>query len=96
MKRSTKQIVIAFLIFDAIISLCLVIYFTKRELRLEKAYRVCKDCGLYEPEIDMIIEQVRSSRLTPKETIEVWKQTAEPDAVDLCRDCVEAGVEVVG
>jgi len=37
---------------------------------------------MYEPEIDQLIEQVRSSGLTAKEAIEVWKQTAEPDAVE--------------
>jgi len=96
MKRSTKQIVIAFLIFDTIISLCLVIYFTKRESRLQRTYRICKACGLYQPEIDLIIEQVRSSGLTPKESIQLWKDTAEPEAVELCRDCVDAVVGVVG
>lgn len=66
------------------------------ETPLDRAYRICQDCGLYEPEIDTLIEQIRSSGLTAKEAIEVWKQTAESDAVELCRDCVEAVVGVVG
>ena len=45
---------------------------------------------------DQLIEYYRGSGLTPKEAIEVWKQTAEPDAVELCMDCVEALVGVVG
>jgi len=65
------------------------------ESPLDRAYRICQDCGLYEPEIVELIEQVRSSGLTPKEAIEVWKQTAEPGAVELCRDCAEAVVGVV-
>lgn len=62
------------------------------ETPLQRAYRVCKDCGMYEPEIDMLIEQVRLSGLTPKESVEVMEATAGPDAVKLCRDCVETVV----
>lgn len=51
---------------------------------------------MYEPEIDQLIERVRSAGLTPDEAIEVWKQTAEEGAVDLCADCVDAVVGVVG
>jgi len=64
------------------------------ETPLDRAYRVCKDCGMYEPEIDQLIEHVRSSGLNAKKAIDVWKQTAEPGAVELCRECVEAVVEV--
>lgn len=66
------------------------------ETPLQRAHRICKDCGIYEPEIDQLIEQVRTSGLMPKESIELWKQAAEPDAVDLCRECVDAVVGVVG
>ena len=61
----------------------------------DRVYRICKDCGMYEPEIDTIIEQIRSSVLTPKEVIQLWKDTAEPDAVEMCWDCVDAVVRVV-
>lgn len=66
------------------------------ETTLQRAYRVCKECGMYEPEIDQLIEQLRSSGLTPKESIQLWKDTAEPNAVELCRDCAEAVVGAVG
>lgn len=62
----------------------------------DRVYRICKDCGMYEPEIDQLIEQVRSSGLNPKEAIQLWKDTAEPDAVELCRECVESVVGVAG
>ena len=69
------------------------------ETPLQRTYRICKACGLYEHEIDLIIEQVRSSGLTPKESIQLWKDTVEPGAVEMCRDCVDcvdAVVRVVG
>jgi len=50
---------------------------------------------MYEPEIDQLIEQVRSSGLTAKEAIQLWKDTAETDAVELCMDCVDAVIGVV-
>ena len=68
---------------------------SQSETPLQRAHRICNDCGMYELEIVELIEQVKSSGLTPKEAIELWKQTAESDAVELCRDCVDAVIEAV-
>ena len=64
------------------------------ETPLDRAYRICKDCGLYEPEIDELINTMRHSTLTTAEQVQLWKDTAEPGAVELCRDCVDAVVMV--
>lgn len=96
MKRSTKQIVIAVLIFDAIISFFVVIYFMQKETPLEKAYRVCEPCGRDQAATDMLIENYYGSGMTPAEAIQLWKQTAEPEVVELCRPCVEAVIDAAG
>lgn len=66
------------------------------ETPLDRAHRICKDCGLLGPEIDELIQQVRDSGLTPAEEVQLWKQTAQPEAVELCRDCVDAVIEAAG
>jgi len=33
--------------------------------------------------------------LIAMELIEIWKQNAKPDTMELCRECVEAVVDVV-
>lgn len=65
----------------------------QRETPHEAAMRICKDCGLLGPEIDELIQQVRESGLTPAQEVQLWKDTAGPEAVDLCRPCVEAVIE---
>ena len=71
MKHSTKQFVIAVLIFDAIVSSCNVIYFIQRETPLDRTYRARKDCGLMKPEIDQLIDNAKISTLTAKEQIKL-------------------------
>ena len=66
------------------------------ETPIERAHRICKDCGLLGPEIDELIQQVRESGLTPSESIQLWKDAADPGAVELCRECVDAVVKAVG
>ena len=61
---------------------------------LDQVCQICKDCGLYEPEIDVLIDTMRHSMLTPGEQVQLWKDTAETGAVELCRDCVDAVVGV--
>jgi len=65
----------------------------QKGISLDRAYRICKDCGMYVPEIDELIEQVRESGLTPAESVKLWKQTAEPGAVELCLACTESVIE---
>lgn len=66
------------------------------ETPLNRAYRICKGCGLTEPEIDTLIQQVSESEATPEESVDLWKQTADPENVELCRDCVDTVMEAAG
>ena len=77
-------VAIAFVVIGLLITL-------QQESPSDRAYRICKDCGLYEPEIDMLIEQYQRSGLKPA----IRTDSTDPDVVEACRDCVEAVVEVV-
>ncbi len=48
------------------------------------------------PEIDELIQQLRDSGLTPTESVNLWVDSADPDATELCMPCVEAVIEVAG
>ena len=50
------------------------------EKPLDRVYRICKDCGLYEPEIDELIDTMRHSTLTPAEQFQLWDEVH-----DFCR-----------
>lgn len=67
-----------------------------KETPLERTHRICQDCGLSDDEIETLIQQVSESGLTPVESVESWKQTADPENVELCRDCVDAVIEAAG
>ena len=66
------------------------------ETPLERAHRVCGDCGLLEPEIDQMIENCKGTGLTPTQLIQLLKDIADPESFELCRPCAEAVVEVAG
>ena len=66
-----------------------------RETPTERVYRVCGDCGLTRSEVDELIDDAPKSLLTPAGLIQLWKDTAKPEAVELCRDYVDAVVEAV-
>lgn len=59
-------------------------------------YSICKDCGLFGIEIDQLIEQLTDSGLSAPEAEQLWVDTADPDATEICRPCVIALIEAAG
>lgn len=92
MNRPPKTILVCAPFLAAVICLLIMNPFYS-ETPLDRAYRICKNCGLYPIEIDELIQHVKESGLTPAESVKLWTQSAEPGAVELCRECVDAVIE---
>ncbi len=72
-------------------------------LAVERAHRLCAECGLTAGEVDGLIEtmQAAGERKTRDELFEVWLDTYEVETervqvMDLCRPCVEAVLDAAG
>ena len=70
------------------------------ESATERAYRICRECGLEDEEIAWLIETKTKSSLTRDEEIELYLQTFNGDdqavSSEPCMPCVEAVLGVVG
>lgn len=61
---------------------------------LEKAYKICEDCGLDKTSVDMLIENYHGSGLNPTDAIQLLKDTSEtPESFELCKSCADAVIE---
>lgn len=65
----------------------------------ERAFRICRECGLEDNEITSLIETKSRSTLTREREIELYRDTFNGDDRDtdseLCMPCVEAVLDVV-
>ena len=59
-----------------------------------RAYRTCADCGFSEGETGKLIATIREAGLTREQAMELWRETAEPLAVEECTPCAEAIADV--
>ena len=59
-----------------------------------RAYRVCDACGMDEAETARLITVIRESRLSREQSMALWRQTAEPLAIQECTQCAEAIADV--
>lgn len=68
------------------------------ETLVERAHRMCADCGISGEEIDALIDNGRHSRISREESIRLWEGTYEgqedaTELIELCCNCVEVIVD---
>lgn len=65
------------------------------ETLVERAHRICTDCGISGDEVDALIDNARHSTISRENSVRLWEQTYQgqenaAELMQLCRDCVEA------
>ena len=55
-----------------------------------RAYRTCAECGFSEGETGLFMATIREAGLSREQAMELWRETAEPLAVEECTECAEA------
>lgn len=61
------------------------------ESPLDRANRICQDCGLTQQEVDQLIDNMHRSKLTREEKLNLFRaQFDDPSDADLCEPCATA------
>ena len=92
-KRSTKMVVGMLPVMFAVTGW---MFLTRPwESPIDRAYRLCGECGLPYTDVDRLVAENRASTLTREEAVKLWEGTyADSDVLadprELCMPCVDA------
>ena len=94
-KRSTKAVV-GMLPILFVVSGWLIVA-RPWESPMERAYRVCSECGISNIEVAWLIGVMRESPKTREEKLEAFRvRFADPDDLTWCEPCAEAVLDAAG